>query len=215
MVLAVDDDHVLGTADDEDAFFRQIAHVAGIEPAIGRQCRCGGFIIAEIAGHDTKATHEHPAYLAIGQHGAGFIADFDGQARHGLAAIDDGAIPRRLAGIAAATGAAGERAFVDEVGDNAFAQRHDRDRQRRFGEAIARQKGARLETGGGEHIDERLHHFGADHVGAVARDPPARQVEARRNIDRGRNAPGANVIAKGWRITERIAGVAADQRQPA
>jgi hypothetical protein len=55
MVAAVDDDHVLGTADDENVAVRQIAHVAGVEPAIGRQAGGGGLGIAEIAGHDAGA----------------------------------------------------------------------------------------------------------------------------------------------------------------
>ena len=214
MVLAVDDDHVLGAADNEDRSLREISHVAGIEPAIGRQRRSRGFLVTEIARHDAETAHEYPADLAVGQYGAGIVADFDGQPRHCLAAIDNGAKPRRLAGIDTATGATRQGAFIDQVRHDAFTKRHDRNRQRRFGQAIARQKGAGLETGCGKDIDKSLHDFGADHVGAIAGHPPARQIKARRDIDRGRNPPRADVVTKGRRVTERLARVTADQRQP-
>src|SRR6185437_9867611 len=37
MIAPVDDDHVLGAADDEDVALRHIAHVAGVEPTVGAQ----------------------------------------------------------------------------------------------------------------------------------------------------------------------------------
>src|SRR3546814_2327933 len=77
-----------------------------------------------------------------------------------------------------------------------------------------RQEGARLETRIGEGVDEALHHVGADHVGAVARDAPARQVEAVGDMALARNAARANVIADGRRVAERRALVAADQVEP-
>src|SRR3546814_11070481 len=53
MVAAVDDDHVLGAADDVDVAARQISHVAGIEPAVGH-AGVGGVGIADIAGHQRR-----------------------------------------------------------------------------------------------------------------------------------------------------------------
>ena len=56
MVAAVVDDNVLGAADDEDVAARNVAHIAGVEPFVGRQAGVGRFGIAEIAVH-----HRRPA----------------------------------------------------------------------------------------------------------------------------------------------------------
>src|SRR5207237_4983 len=75
--------------------------------------------------------------------------------------------------------------------------------------AIAGGEGAGLEPGPGEGVDEVLHHVRADHVGAVAGQPPARQVEALGDTRLARDAPGADVVAEGRRVGHRVALVAA------
>src|SRR3712207_7592916 len=39
VVAPIDDDHVLGAADDEDVAAGQIAHVAGVQPPVGAEAR--------------------------------------------------------------------------------------------------------------------------------------------------------------------------------
>src|SRR3546814_17262379 len=58
MVLAVDDDHVLGPANDIEIAARHIAHVARVEPAID-QASVRRLLIAEIAAHarGTRGPH--------------------------------------------------------------------------------------------------------------------------------------------------------------
>src|SRR3546814_19441476 len=63
-------------------------------------------------------------------------------------------------------------------------------------------------------LDEALHHVGADHVGAVAGDAPARQVEALGDIGLAGDTARADVVAEGRRIAERRAAVAADEVEP-
>src|SRR3546814_5235225 len=52
-------------------------------------------------------------------------------------------------------GRAGKQGFLHQIGQNALARGHDRHRKRRLGQAIARQKGAGLESGRGKGVDER------------------------------------------------------------
>src|SRR3546814_18211456 len=47
VVLAVDDDHVLGAADDEDIAVGHVSHVAGVQPSV-LEAGFGRFRIAEI-----------------------------------------------------------------------------------------------------------------------------------------------------------------------
>ena len=63
-------------------------------------------------------------------------ADLDLHVAHRLAAIDDRAVALRP--VALARAAAGEQGLLDHLDDDAFARRHDRDRERRLGEAVAR-----------------------------------------------------------------------------
>ena len=77
MVAAVDDDHVLGAADDEDVALRQIAHVAGVEPTVVAEAGAGQFLVAEVAVHDASAAHIDLADAAVGQDLAAGAADLD------------------------------------------------------------------------------------------------------------------------------------------
>ena len=129
-------------------------------------------------------------------------ADLDLHAGDRLAAIDDRAEAARALAVG---GAAGQLGFLDQLEADAFAGRHQRHGQGRFGEAVARAEGAGLEAGLGEAVDERLHDVGADHVGAIAGDAPARQVEAVLGAGLRRGAARANVVAEGRRVTERRA----------
>src|SRR3546814_17618409 len=99
MVAAVDDDHVLGAADDVDVAARQISHVAGIEPAVGH-AGVGGVGIAEIAGHQRRPRAPDLADRAVGKRGAVFLAAFDGHVLYREAAMADWAesLPQFLAG---------------------------------------------------------------------------------------------------------------------
>src|SRR3546814_17850565 len=67
-----------------------------------------------------------------------FLADFDGHVLDRAAAIDDRAESLRpiLAGLHAR-----KLRSLDQFDADAFARRHDRYRQRRLGEAVARQEG--------------------------------------------------------------------------
>ncbi len=58
VIAAVDDDHVLGAADDENVAPRNIAHVAGIEPTVLVEAGGGRFLVAEIALHHRRAAAE-------------------------------------------------------------------------------------------------------------------------------------------------------------
>ena len=88
-----------------------------------------------------------------------------------LAAIDDRAVAARAFLRRGAD--ARQFAFLDQLEADAFARRHQRDGEGRFGEAVAGAEAGRLEAGVGEAVDERLHDVGADHVGAIAGDAPA------------------------------------------
>ncbi len=210
MVLAVDDDHVLRPADDVDIAVGHIAHVAGIEPAVGH-ARRGGGVVAEIADHYRLALAPDLADRTLGEGRAVLFTDFDRHVAHRLAAIDDRTVALRAV-FAART--ARQLGFLDQLDTDPLARWHQRYRQRRFGEAVAGQEGGGLEPGIGEGVDERLHHVGTDHVGAIARDAPARQVEPVARLGLRRHAARADVIAEGRRIAERRAGVAADQIEP-
>src|SRR4029079_18650251 len=87
VIAAVDDDHVLGAADDEDVAVRHVAHVAGVEPTVV-QARFGRFLVEEIAADVAGAADEDLAEAAFRQHLAVPGADFDIHAAHGPAAID-------------------------------------------------------------------------------------------------------------------------------
>src|SRR3546814_9230203 len=77
VVLAVDDNHVLGAADDIDIAARHIAHVAGVEPAV-RHAGGGRFGVAIIAGHQRRAGAPDLADGLVGQDVAALVADLDG-----------------------------------------------------------------------------------------------------------------------------------------
>ena len=95
VVAAVDDDHVLGAADDEDVAARHVAHVAGVEPIVGGEAGAGRFLVAEIAVHDAGAADEHLADAALGERFAVGAADLDFHPADRLAAIDHRAIAAR------------------------------------------------------------------------------------------------------------------------
>ena len=122
-----------------------------------------------------------------------------------LAAVDDRAIAARTAVGTAASAA--QYGFLDQLEPDAFARRHERHCQRRFGEAVARAEGGSLEAGIGEGVDERLHDVGPDHVRAVAGDPPAGQVEPVLGAGLRRHAARADVIAEGRRVAEEVPGL--------
>ncbi len=88
------------------------------------------------------------------------------------------------------------------------------DRGERPGEAIGGQEGGGREARIGKGGDEALHHVRADHVRAIARDPPARQVEPVRRLGLRRDATRADVIAEGRRIADGGARIAADHVEP-
>src|SRR6185369_50432 len=168
-------DHVLGAANDEDVAARHVAHVASVEPIVD-QARAGRFLVAEIAVHDASAADEHAADAAVGKDLARSAADLDLHSGDRLPAIDYRAV---AAGAVLVAGLAARKlAFLDQLEADAFARRHQRHGEGRFGEAVTRAESAGVETGAVEAVDEGLHHVGADHVGAVAGDPPARQIEA-------------------------------------
>src|SRR5207237_2842109 len=75
VVAAVDDDHVLGAADDEDVTVRHVAHVPGVEPTVRAEAGAGRFLVAEIAVHDAVAADVDLADAAIGQHRSVFAAN--------------------------------------------------------------------------------------------------------------------------------------------
>src|SRR4030095_11360445 len=87
MIAAVDDDHVLGPADNEDVAARHIAHVAGIEPT-GLHAGLGRFRITEITVHDARPADPDLADRTIVERFAVGAADFDFHALDRLAAID-------------------------------------------------------------------------------------------------------------------------------
>ena len=213
MVAAVDDDHVLGTADDEQVSVRQIPHVAGVEPAVpeARRRRLG---VAKIARHHRYAAAPQLADRALGKRRAVFLADLHRHVAHRASAIDDRAIALRATRRAALGGEARQLRLLDQLGANAFARRHQRYRERRLRQTVGRQKRGRLKPRIGERVDEVLHHIGADHVRAIARQPPARQVEAPRRPGLRRHPPRADVIAESRRIGERRPRMAADQIEP-
>jgi hypothetical protein len=95
MVAPVDDDHVLGAADDEDVAGRQIAHVAGVEPTVGAEAGARRFRVAEVAVHHRCAAHVDLADAAVGKSFAAGPADFDRHAFDRLSAIDDRAVAAR------------------------------------------------------------------------------------------------------------------------
>ncbi len=139
-------------------------------------------------------------------------ADLDLHAFYGAAAIDDGAVAARA--VLAAGSAAGQLVLLDQLETDAFARRHQRDRQSRFGEAVTGAEGGGLEPGLGEAVDERLHDVGADHVGAIAGDAPARQVEALLGLGLRAHPARANVVAEGRGVADRGARVTGDHVEP-
>ena len=136
MVFAVDDDHVLGAANDVNIAVRQISHVAGIQPAID-QTRIGRFLVAEIFFHQRRTSTPHFANGLIGKWLVVLIADFDGHVFHGTSTIDDCAVPD---GAVRRARMASQFGLFDQLNLNTFARRHNRYRQRRFGKAIAGQE---------------------------------------------------------------------------
>src|SRR6185437_7597604 len=154
MIAPVDDDHVLGAADDEDVALRHIAHVAGVEPTVGAQAGAGRFLVAEVAVHDAGAANEDLSDSAVRQDVAAGRADLDFHPGHRPAAIDHRAKAPRL--VRFARGAARELILLDQLDPDSLARRHQRDGERRFGETVAGAEGAGLETRGGETVDERL-----------------------------------------------------------
>ncbi len=209
-VLAVDDDHVLRTADDEQVIVGHVSHVARVQPAID-QAVVGGFLVAEIGMHHALAAAPDLADLVIAADLVVLPADFDFHARDRLAAVHDGAIPCGLGQVARAPRQA---LFLDQFDPDAFARGHDGNGKRRLGQAIAGIETARLKACIGKGVDEVLHHVGADHVGPVACNPPARKVEPILDMRLARNASCADVVTECRRIAQRGALVAADQIEP-
>src|SRR5690606_23660205 len=171
----------------------------------------GGFLVAEVGVHHARPAAPDLADLVVLARLAVLAADFDFHVGERLAAVDDGAIARRARQVALA---AREAFFGDQLDVDAFARRHDGDRQRRFGKAVAGREGRSLEARVGEGVDEVLHHVGPDHVRAVSGEPPARQVEAFGDARLARDAARADVVTEGPRIGERGALVAADEIEP-
>ena len=155
--------------------------------------------------------HQTLPIAAFGQRRAVFLTDLDHHIAYRLAAVNDRA---EALGAILACRDARQLGFLDQFDDDAFARRHDRHRQRRFGQAIAGQEGAGLEARLAEGVDEALHHVGADHVGAVARHAPARQVEPVAGLRLARHAARADIVSEGGRVGEGGPGVAADHVQP-
>ena len=210
VVLAVDDDHVLRPADDEQIAICGVAHVAGVEPAV-LQAVAGGFRVAEIGMHHGRAPAPHLADLVICLVRAVLAADGDVHVGQRLAAIDDRAVAGRTRQIARR---ARQALLLDQFDADAFAGRHHRHRQHRLGQAIGGGEAGGLEPRFGKGVDEVLHHVRADHVRAVARDAPARQIEALGNVALAGDAARADVVTEGGRIGERVALVAADHVEP-
>ena len=210
MILAVDDDHVLGAAHDVDIAVGQIPHVARVEPAV-HEAGGGRVRITEIAVHHRCAAAPYLADRAIGQRTAILVANRDFHAERGAAAIDDRAVTLRTAagGIAAR-----QLGLLDQFDHDPFAGRHDRHGQRRLRQPVGGQERRRLEPGIGERIDEALHHVRPDHVRPVARHAPARQIEAIGGARLAGHAARADIVAEGGRIAERGAGIAADEIEP-
>src|SRR3546814_9967234 len=114
MVLAVDDDHVLGPANDIEIAARHIAHVARVEPAID-QASVRRLLIAEIAAHDRGTSGPHLTNRLFRQDRAIFVPDFHDHILGRLPAIDDGAIARRPV---LGTLASGKICFLHQFDDN-------------------------------------------------------------------------------------------------
>src|SRR4029079_15969938 len=125
VIAAVDDDHVLGAADDEDVATGHVAHVAGIEPSVGRQACGGGFRISEIADHDGLAANEYAADSAVGELDAVGAADLDLHPGDGLPAVADRPIaawaPPFTTGVGAAF-AAGKLGLLDQLHADSLAR---------------------------------------------------------------------------------------------
>src|SRR5690606_9230096 len=100
VVLAVDDDHVLRPADDEQVAIGHVAHVAGVEPTID-EALVGRFLVAEVGMHDARAAAPDLADLVVLLRFAVLTADFDFHVGQRLAAIDDRPVARRARQIAA------------------------------------------------------------------------------------------------------------------
>src|SRR5690242_2984523 len=106
VVAPVDDDHVLGAADDEDVALRHVAHVAGVKPTVVAKHGPGRFLVAEVAVHDALTAHIDLADAAIGKDLAAGPADFNLHSGYGLPAIDHRSVAARA--IAVAGSAAGK-----------------------------------------------------------------------------------------------------------
>ena len=124
--------------------------------------------------HDACAADIDLADPAVGKDFAVGTANLDLHAGDRPPAVNDGAIAARALGIG---GAAGKLSLLDELEPDAFSGWHQRYGERGFGKTIAGAKSARIEPCGVEAVDKGLHDLGPDHVGAVAGDPPARQIE--------------------------------------
>ena len=75
VVLAIDDDQVLGPAGDDELPVPQQSEVAGVEPAVGRAQLGGAFGILVIALRHVVAADVHMAQHAFTQHRAGPVRD--------------------------------------------------------------------------------------------------------------------------------------------
>src|SRR3546814_15468690 len=126
VVLAVDDNHVLGAADDIDIAARHIAHVAGVEPAV-RHAGGGRFGVAIIAGHQRRAGAPDLADGLVGQDVAALVADLAGHVPDRAAAIDDRAVAGRPVGVAPGPRQPG---FPDHLAAAASPRAHDACRDR-------------------------------------------------------------------------------------
>src|SRR5690606_10014472 len=104
----------------------EVAHVAGVEPAIDEAVVCG-LLVAEVRVHDALAPAPDLSDLVIALDLPLLSADLDVDAGQRLAAIDDRPVAGRARKIARGSG---QPFFLDQLYPNAFARRHHRDRQR-------------------------------------------------------------------------------------
>ncbi len=148
-VAAVDDDQVLGPAGDRQRAVQQVAEVAGVEPALGRQHRGGVRRPAVVAAHQAGAAHQHPADPPVRQAAPGSTRAAQIRSRAPAAAGRTAPRPG-----ATAVRIAGRRrdilllqpVEVDRVGLDAPPDRREADGQRRLRHAVAGQERARAES---------------------------------------------------------------------
>ena len=84
-IVAAANDEIFSAAGEEELGIREIAVVAGVEPAVFKQ-RGGGDGVAEIAGCGRRAAKLHAADRALGQLAAEVVDHADFVIRQGAAA---------------------------------------------------------------------------------------------------------------------------------